>query len=93
MGLSDARLTLSFGKKGRGWSGCWRKRGRGREAAVPALLVITLDLLVMLMSCWVIAHVYAVPGWEAARPSSLKRGRWQQKPRTSRPLLFSCDIQ
>ena len=57
-GIKRRSINSEFGKKGRGWSGCWRKRGGGREAAVPALLVITLDLLVMLMSCWVIAHVY-----------------------------------
>ena len=58
MGLSDARLTLSLERKAGVGVDVGGREGVGREAAVPALLVITLDLLVMLMSCWVIAHVY-----------------------------------
>ena len=59
MGLSDARLTQSLERKAGVGVDVGRRKG-GKEAAMPALL-ITLDLLEMLMSCWVIAHVCPGP--------------------------------
>ena len=69
----NARLTSSLERKASEWMDVGRKREKGVGAVLPPAPLIILDLLEMLMSCWVIAHVR--PGSRdggLSRPRSLK---------------------